>query len=82
MKKIFNKTKQIAGLAIVILVLVISCKKDPVPVTGISLDKTDATVQVGNTVTLQAFINPSDADNKKSSGLVQMHLSQQLSMVL
>ncbi len=64
MKRIFDKTKLLSGLIIAIIVLTISCKKDPVPVTGITLDKTTATVQVGNTLAIQAFINPGDADNK------------------
>ena len=64
MKRISDKTKLLAGLLLIGMVLVISCKKDAVPVTGLSLDKTNATVQVGATLTLQPFISPSGADNK------------------
>ena len=64
MRKIFDNTKRLGGLLIAITVLIISCKKDPVAVTGVTLDKTNATVQVGATVALQPFITPSDADNK------------------
>jgi hypothetical protein len=63
MKTISKKTRQLAGFLLAVIMLISSCKKDPVPVTAISLDKTSATVQVSGTVTLQAFITPSNADN-------------------
>ncbi|GKX67626.1 glycosyl hydrolase 53 family protein [Inconstantimicrobium mannanitabidum] len=37
---------------------------DPYPVTGIALDKSNATVEVGNTVTLNATLAPSNATYK------------------
>jgi hypothetical protein len=46
-----------------ILLLVTSCKKDDIIVTGITLDKTDVTVQVGATSNFTAFLTPSDASN-------------------
>jgi hypothetical protein len=65
MKKVLNKSNQfLTGVLAALILIVSSCKKDPIPVTGLSLDKTDATIQVGGTTTLQAFITPSDADNK------------------
>jgi len=65
MKRISDKTKQLLVFLLVgIMSLAISCKKDPVPVTGLNLDKTDATLQIGAALTLQPFISPSGADNK------------------
>lgn len=48
-----------------VLFLVTSCAKDPILVTAIALDKADATVQVGATSNLAAFITPADASNLK-----------------
>jgi hypothetical protein len=67
MKSIFKKTKQFAGLLAVILILATSCSKDPISVTALALDKSDATIQVGGTLTLTSFITPADAGNKKVS---------------
>jgi hypothetical protein len=67
MKRILNESKQLFGLLAGLILLVTSCTKDPVAVTGVSLDKTNATIQVGATTTLTAFITPADADNKKVS---------------
>ena len=36
----------------------------PVAVTGVSLDKTSATLDIDDTLTLNATVNPSNADNK------------------
>lgn len=36
----------------------------PIPVTGVSLDKTTASLFVGNTVTLTPTVSPAEADNK------------------
>lgn len=63
MKKLFNKSKQVLGLITVLLFLVTSCTKDAVPVTNITLNKTETTVQIGATETLTAFITPADATN-------------------
>ena len=38
--------------------------KVPVPVTGVSLDKTELTLNVGDTETLTATVAPANADNK------------------
>jgi hypothetical protein len=65
MKRNQSKMNQLLVIMAAFLVIAISCKKDPVPVSSISLDKTDATIQVSGTLTLQAFITPADADNKK-----------------
>jgi hypothetical protein len=46
-----------------LLILITSCAKDPIIVTEITLDKTDATVQVGATTTLATFLTPADATN-------------------
>ena len=37
---------------------------DPTEVSGVSLDKTEATINVGNTLTLNATVTPSTASNK------------------
>ena len=37
---------------------------DPIPVTGVSLDKTSHTMQEGETVTLTATVTPDNADDK------------------
>lgn len=39
----------------------------PVPVTGVSLDKATASIEVGETVTLTATVTPSNADDKSVS---------------
>jgi hypothetical protein len=65
MKKILNKSKLLMRLLTGCIILITSCAKDPVPVTDLSLDKTNATIQVGAATTLAAFITPADADNKK-----------------
>lgn len=65
MKRILNRSKQLTGFLAGLIILVSSCSKDPIPVSNITLDKADATVQVGATVTLTAFVTPADADNPK-----------------
>ena len=61
------KTKVRLGffvLSVLILTgIMVSCKKD-VNVESIILDKTDATVMVGNSVTLNVIFSPIDATNK------------------
>jgi hypothetical protein len=65
MKKM--KKIKLAALPVIILAvslfLITSCAKDPVIVTGITLDKTDATVQVGATTSIMPFLTPADASN-------------------
>ena len=65
MRRIFKNSKQMLVIITGLIILVASCKKDPIPVTAISLDKTTATIQVGANLTLTPFISPTDADNKK-----------------
>jgi hypothetical protein len=43
--------------------MVTSCTKDDIIVTSITLDKTEATVQVGATANISAFLTPADASN-------------------
>jgi len=60
------KTKLKSGLLLIAVIMTgiaISCKKD-VNVQTINLDQTTATVQVGNTLTLNVIFNPVDATNK------------------
>jgi Bacterial Ig-like domain (group 2) len=64
MKKILKRSKQLLAFMTGFLLLITSCKKDDVIVTGITLDKTIATVQVGATVNLAPFLVPADATNK------------------
>jgi hypothetical protein len=65
MKRTNHRSKQLLSLLTGLIILVTSCSKDPVPVTALTLDKTNAIVQIGATSTLAAFISPADADNKK-----------------
>lgn len=64
MKRNFFKSRQILGLVAGLALLITSCAKDPIIVTGITLDKTDITVQVGGNLTLAAFLTPADASNQ------------------
>jgi uncharacterized protein YjdB len=64
MKRNLYSTAGMLNLITGALLLITSCTKDPVPVTGLTLDKTDATIQVGATSNLNVFITPVDADNK------------------
>ncbi len=64
MKRITQRSKQMLVLVTGLLLLVSACKKDPIIVSSILLDKNDATVQVGATTTFSVFINPADASNK------------------
>jgi hypothetical protein len=64
MKRISYRFKMMMGLMTGLLLLISSCAKDPIIVTGITLDKVDVTVQVGATANLSAFLTPADADNK------------------
>ena len=64
MKRIFYRLKQVSGFMTGLLILLTSCAKDPMIVTGIILDKTNTTVQVGATTPLTSFLTPADATNK------------------
>jgi hypothetical protein len=64
MKKTIKGSKQVLGLITGLLFLITSCQKDTIMVTGISLDKTNATIQIGATTTLITFITPGDASNQ------------------
>ncbi len=64
MKRNLYSTAGMLSLLAGSLILITSCTKDPVPLTGLTLDKTDATIQVGETSNLSVFITPVDADNK------------------
>jgi hypothetical protein len=64
MKRIFYRSVQMLSLLMGIVLLISSCKKDDIKVTGITLDKTTATIQVGATANLSTFLTPGDATNK------------------
>ena len=64
MKISMKKSKFLAGFITVLLFLAQSCAKDPVIVTGLDLDKINATVQVGATTPLITFLTPADATNQ------------------
>jgi hypothetical protein len=64
MKRIFNRSKQCLGLAAGIVLIVVSCKKDPIMVSGIALNNINSIVQVGATTTLTAVLTPADATNQ------------------
>jgi hypothetical protein len=69
MKRTFKKSKQMPGFMVVVLLLVTSCAKDPIIVTGLTLDKTDVTIQIGATTTLTTFLTPADVTNLKINWL-------------
>ena len=64
MKKRNKKSIQLLGLFTGLVLLSVSCTKDPVIVTAISIDKTDMIVQVGASTTLSTFLTPADATTK------------------
>ena len=59
-----NVVKLLSILFLVNGLIFTSCKKDPVKVTGVSLDKTAVTLEVNEDVTLTATVAPSDAEDK------------------
>ena len=63
MKRSIKISKLMLGLSTGLFILATSCAKDPIIVTGISLDKTEATVQVSASTNLAAFLTPADATN-------------------
>jgi hypothetical protein len=67
MKRVLNKLKLMMGITIGLLLLVTSCAKDPIIVTGITLDKAADVIQVGANSSLTAFLTPTDADNQNVS---------------
>ncbi len=52
------------GSLILAILMVSSCAKDDIKVTGLTLDKTEVSVQTGSTATLTAFLSPADASNQ------------------
>ena len=64
MKSINKKSKQLLGIIAGIIILASSCKKDPVIATGLTLNSTNETIQVGAATTLTRFITPVDATNQ------------------
>lgn len=64
MKRTFKKSKQMLGLIAGVLLLVTSCAKDPIIVTGITLDKSNSTIQIGASDNLSVFFTPADASNR------------------
>lgn len=64
MKRLFNKSSKVLGLVTGLIILVTSCKKDDIIVTGVELDQTAAIVQVDGTLALSAFLTPVDATNQ------------------
>jgi hypothetical protein len=63
MKRNLKSSRMVLGFTTGLLLLAASCAKDPIIVTGITLDKTEATVQVGATTDLASFLTPADATN-------------------
>lgn len=59
-----NLLKKAAGALVagLIMITVVSCEKD-IPVTSLGLDRQEATVQVGATLTIVPVIDPLDATN-------------------
>jgi len=62
MKNLFT----IIAVAILLLIVTIGCKKDK-NVTSVTLDKTNITLSIGESVTLKATLYPEDAANKSLS---------------
>jgi hypothetical protein len=65
MKRQLNTSRQLLLLLTALIITIVSCKKDPIIVTDLTLSSTNATVMVGATTSLTAFIVPADADNKE-----------------
>ena len=57
---------KIMVVAMLLLIVTVSCKKD-VNVTGVVLDKTELTLNIGETATLTATVQPDNATNKAVS---------------
>jgi uncharacterized protein YjdB len=65
MKSSIKKSKPMLGLLAGLLVIIsAACQKDDINVTALSLDKTNAIVEVGATLSLVHFITPGDATNQ------------------
>ena len=47
-----------------LIILVVSCQKDDIIVTGLTLSKTEATIEIASTTSLSAFLTPGDATNQ------------------
>jgi hypothetical protein len=63
MKKAFLRSYQVFGLMAGMLLIVASCKKDPIIVTALALNNVNVILQVGATTTLTTVITPADATN-------------------
>jgi hypothetical protein len=64
MKRIQNTSKLMLAITVGFIILLGSCKKEDVAVTGVTLSSTNAVVQVGATTNLEPFITPADASNQ------------------
>ena len=64
MKRMLTRSKLLPALIAGLIILIASCKEDPIIVTDISLSSTDEEVQVGATKTLTTVLTPVDATNK------------------
>ena len=57
--------KKVHALGIILsLVVIVSCEPSAIPVTGVSLNSLSLTLTEGESVTLSASVQPSDATNK------------------
>lgn len=63
-KRQITTGKGVAGFIILAMLLISSCAKDDIAVTGLALDKSISTVQVGSTDQLSTFITPADASDQ------------------
>jgi hypothetical protein len=64
MKRRMIRSILLPGLMAGLLFFLVSCAKDPVIVTGLTLDKTNAVIQVSAATPLVVFLTPSDATNQ------------------
>jgi len=55
---------KIISFAIFLLIVTMGCKKNVIGVSGVSLNKPNITLGVGESATLTATVSPDDADNK------------------
>jgi hypothetical protein len=64
MKKNLERSKLLLWIMAGVIVIMASCKKDPIIATGLTLNDADLTIQVGASSTLTSFLVPTDATNQ------------------
>jgi hypothetical protein len=64
MKRNSYRTTKLLSFITGLIILITSCAKDDIIVTGLTLDKTNVSVQLGAAATITPFLTPSDATNQ------------------